>query len=372
MPENAVIPVLLAGGSGTRLWPVSRKDRPKQFAAFRGDRTLFQETCLRVSAPGFAPPIVLANAAHRFQAAEQLREIAINGARIVLEPTGRDTAPAACVAALLGAQTDRDALVLLTPCDHVYGEDATFREAIAAGIPSAKSGAIVVFGARPTGPHTGYGYIEVADGTATPPLRVERFVEKPDRPTAEKFLASGRHFWNAGVFLFKASTMLDAFAKHEPGILAACRAALTERGNRSGFRAALHDALRRGQEDIARLRDHGKGFARSPAYRSRPSGATAARGRRLREIATLDAAGNASRGDVLFIDSTGSMGRSDDRLLVVYGLDRVVAVATPDAVLVTSLDRAEDLKRVVSALEAANRPETSAPEGLRQAGGKAT
>lgn len=371
MPDTTVIPVLLAGGSGTRLWPVSRKDRPKQFAAFRGDRTLFQEACLRVEAPGFAPPVVLANAAHRFQAAEQLLAIGSTGARVVLEPMGRDTAPAACIAALIGAQAGRDALVLLSPCDHVYGEDAKFREAISAGIPSAMSGAIVVFGVRPTGPHTGYGYIEVASGGVKPPLKVERFVEKPDKATAEKYLAGGRHFWNAGVFLFKASTMLDAFAKHEPGILAACRAAIADAETDPDFTrlsAKHYGEAKKISLDYA-IMEKVAPIACVPLDTfwsdcgSWPS---------LREIATLDAAGNASRGDVLFIDATNSMGRSDDKLLVVYGLDRVVAVATPDAVLVTSLDRAEDLKRVVSALEAGERPETSAPEGLQHPGAKVT
>jgi mannose-1-phosphate guanylyltransferase/mannose-6-phosphate isomerase len=371
MPDDTVIPVLLAGGSGTRLWPVSRKDRPKQFAAFRGDRTLFQEACLRVNAPGFAPPVVLANAAHRFQVAEQLQEIGIKSARIVLEPTGRDTAPAACIAALIGAEENRDALVLLSPCDHVLGEDAKFRDAIEAGIPSARSAAVVVFGVRPTRPHTGYGYIEVADGSAKPPLKVKRFVEKPDKATAEKYLAGGKHFWNAGVFLFTASTMLDAFAKHEPGILAVCRAALAEAESDPDFTrlaAQPYAEAKKISLDYA-IMEKVSPIACVPLDTfwsdcgSWPS---------LREIAELDATGNAARGDVLFIDATNSMARSDDRLLVVYGLDRVVAVATPDAVLVASLDRADDLKRVVSALEAAERPETSAPEGLRQPGAKAT
>jgi len=374
MHEKAVLPVLLAGGSGTRLWPLSRRDRPKQFAAFRGEQTLFQEACLRVAGAGFAPPVVLANAAHRFQVAEQLSTLAIAGARIVLEPASRDTAPAACIAALIGAASDPDGLVLLAPCDHVVGDDEKFRAAIHSGVAAATAGAIVVYGVRPTRPHTGYGYIEIAEGASgEAPFPVRRFVEKPDLATAGKYAATGRHFWNAGVFLFKASVMLDVFARFEPGILAACRAALAEAATDADFTRlspARYEAAKKISLDYA-IMEKASSIACVPldTFWSDCGSWTS-----LREIATLDADGNASRGDVIFLDSTNSIARSDDRLLVVYGLDRVVAVATPDAVLVTSLDRAEDLKRVVGALEAADRAETSAPpeEGLRRRNPKAT
>ena len=355
MNETSVIPVLLAGGSGTRLWPASRRDRPKQFVALRSDRTLFQEACLRVAHQGFAPPVVLANAAQRFLAGEQIAELGIPDVRIVLEPVGRDTAPAACVAALIAAAESPDAIALLMPCDHVIGDDERFRAVIREGIGAAQEGAIVVLGVRPTRPHTGYGYIEVDKTGASPLIAVRRFVEKPDAATAASYAASGSHFWNAGLFLFKASTMLEAFARFEPDTLQACKRALMEATRDADF-------IRLG-EPYAGARNISLDYAimeqASPIVcvpLDTPwsdCGSWAS----LREIASPDANGNVAHGDVILLDATNSIARSDDRLLVVYGLDGIVAVVTPDAVLVASLDRAEDMKRVVSALEAAGRAE---------------
>ena len=358
MNETSVTPVLLAGGSGTRLWPVSRRDRPKQFVAFRGDRTLFQDACLRVTGKGFAPPVVLANAAHRFHVAGQVAELVIADARIVLEPAGRDTAPAACVAALLAAADNPDGLVLLTPCDHVYGDDEKFRAAVRAGIAAAAAGAIVVFGIRPTRPHTGYGYIEVGEGTSVGAARpVRRFVEKPTLATAEEYVASGHHLWNAGVFLFRASVMLDAFTAFQPGILEACRAALAGATTDADFTRLSPEHYADAERislDYA-IMEKAAPIACVPLYTFwSDCGSWSS----LREIAALDADGNTARGDVILLDATNSIARSDDRLLVVYGLDKVVAVVTPDAVLVAALDRADDLKQVVGVLEAADRPET--------------
>jgi mannose-1-phosphate guanylyltransferase/mannose-6-phosphate isomerase len=355
MNEASVIPVLLAGGSGTRLWPASRRDRPKQYVALRGDRTLFQEACLRVAATGFAPPVILANAAQRFLAGEQTAELGIAGARIVLEPTGRDTAPAACVAALMAAAENPDAIVLLMPCDHVIGNDEKFRATVQSGIAAAQSGAIVVFGIRPASPHTGYGYIEVGETGTAGPVAVRRFVEKPDAPTAASYLAGGRHFWNAGLFLFKASAMLDAFARFEPGILQACQDALIGAGRDADFirLGEAYGSARKISLDYAIMEKASPIVCVPLDVPWSDCGSWAS----LREIASPDANGNVARGDVLLIDATNSIARSDDRLLVVYGLDGVVAAVTPDAVLVAALDRAEDMKRVVSALEAAGRTE---------------
>jgi mannose-1-phosphate guanylyltransferase/mannose-6-phosphate isomerase len=355
MIEASVIPVLLAGGSGTRLWPASRRDRPKQFVALRGDRTLFQEACLRVADKGFAPPVVLANAAQRFLAGEQIAELGVQGARIVLEPMGRDTAPAACVAALIAAAESPDAIALLMPCDHVIGDDERFRAAIREGIGAAQEGAIVVLGVRPTRPHTGYGYIEVDKTSASPLIAVRRFVEKPDAATAASYAASGSHFWNAGLFLFKASTMLEAFARFEPDTLQACKRALMEATRDADFirLGELYAGARKISLDYAIMEKASPIVCVPLDVPWSDCGSWAS----LREIASPDQNGNVARGDVLMLDTTSSIARSDGRLLVVYGLDGVVAVATPDAVLVAALDRAEDMKRVVSALEAAGRAE---------------
>jgi len=356
MSDTTIVPVLLAGGSGTRLWPASRRERPKQFIALRGDRTLFQEACLRVAGAGFAPPLVLANAAHRFLAAEQIAELGIAGARIVLEPLGRDTAPAACVAALIAAADSTDAMVLLMPCDHVIGDDMRFRAAVRSGLPAARDGAIVVFGILPTRPHTGYGYIEVDRTSGSEPVPVHRFVEKPDAATAAVYATGGRHLWNAGIFLFRASTLLDAFARLEPDTLEACRKALAEAVADSDFvrlSAAGYAGARRISLDYA-IMERTAPIACVPLdIPWSDCGSWAS----LREIVRPDTHGNVSRGDVMLLDTVNSVARSDDRLLVLCGLDRVVAVVTPDAVLVASLDRAEDMKRVVAALEAAGRAE---------------
>jgi mannose-1-phosphate guanylyltransferase/mannose-6-phosphate isomerase len=356
MNEAAVIPVLLAGGSGTRLWPASRRDRPKQYVALRGDKTLFQEACLRVAGAGFAPPAILANAAQRFLAGEQIAELGIAGARIVLEPSGRDTAPAACAAALIAAAESPDAIVLLMPCDHVIGDDERFRSTIRSGIGAAQAGAIVVFGVRPTRAHTGYGYVEVDQAGAQAPVAVRRFVEKPDAATAANYAASGRHFWNAGIFLFKASTMLDAFARFEPDTLQVCKDALIGATRDADFirLGERYSSARKISLDYAIMEKASPIVCVPLDVPWSDCGSWAS----LREIASPDANGNVARGDVLILDATNSIARSDDRLLVLYGIDGVVAAVTPDAVLVASLDRAEDMKRVVSALEAAGRTET--------------
>jgi mannose-1-phosphate guanylyltransferase/mannose-6-phosphate isomerase len=199
-----VLPFILCGGAGTRLWPLSREAFPKQFHKIAGPETLFQQTCRRLVGKPFGKPFILANHRHRFLIEEQLEEIGLDAQSIVLEPTGKNTAPAACIAALIAKETDKEALVLLAPSDHMIADAGAFAEAVAKGMPAAEAGALVIFGVEPDRSHTGYGYIET-DKIGDTDLAVRRFVEKPAQVAAEAFFESGRFYWNSGIFLFRAT-----------------------------------------------------------------------------------------------------------------------------------------------------------------------
>src|SRR6266568_6459241 len=225
--RSMIHPVILSGGSGTRLWPMSRSLYPKQLLALVGERSLLQQTVLRVAGDtGFAPPLIIANEEHRFIIAEQLREIGAAAEALVLEPVGRNTAPAACVAALRLAASEPDALMLVMPSDHVIGDRAAFRAAIGRAAAAARAGRLVSLGIQPERPETGYGYIAAGapiDGVEGA-FAVARFVEKPDDATAERYVASGEYFWNSGIFLFPAALYLAEIERLRPDMLAACKA----------------------------------------------------------------------------------------------------------------------------------------------------
>ena len=232
-----VIPVILSGGSGSRLWPVSRESFPKQYWPLLSDRTLIQETVLRAAGPGFAAPILVCNQEHRFLVAEQVRGAGIEHARIILEPAGRNSAPAIAAAALLVAETDPDAVLWMMAADSAIQDVPALKEALAAAVAAARAGRIVTFGMKPTAPETGYGYIEV--GETLPDLpgvhALTRFVEKPDAATAAKLAASGSYLWNSGMFVFTAGTLLREMAEHAPAVLEAMRQALAARTVDSDF-----------------------------------------------------------------------------------------------------------------------------------------
>ena len=230
-----VLPFIMCGGVGTRLWPLSREAYPKQFHRLTGPETLFQQTCRRLSGLPFGELCILSNYRHRFLVAEQLDEIGMPSGSILLEPEGRNTAPAACVAALIAAETDADALVLLAPSDHVIPDEDAFRRAVETGLDFAVAGALVTFGVTPDCPHTGYGYIETETGEGAA-FTVTRFVEKPSLAAAETYLDSDRFYWNSGIFLFRAASMLDLFQVHAPNILTACEKSLSEAKEDLGFR----------------------------------------------------------------------------------------------------------------------------------------
>ncbi|WP_342641198.1 mannose-1-phosphate guanylyltransferase/mannose-6-phosphate isomerase [Rhodoligotrophos ferricapiens] len=353
MDERSVSPILLAGGSGTRLWPLSRKDHPKQFVTLVGETSLFQQTCVRVQKPPFTAPYILGSADHRFLIAEQALEAGLQQAAVVLEPVGRDTAPAACMAALLVARADPEGLVLLLPCDHLVADDAKFRAAVTAGIPAAEAGQIVVFGVTPNRPETGYGYIELVpsetslDGLPRP---VARFVEKPAREQAQAYIAGGNYLWNAGIFLFRAETMLQHFEALQPEILEACTDALASavvdldfvRLDAAAYgrapKISIDYAIMEKVENIACIPLE-TGWSDCGAWPS------------IYELAVKDADGNAIRGDVVLEDAQNCLVYSDDACVAMLGLSDVVTIATKDAVLVASRERAGDLKPLVERLQ---------------------
>jgi mannose-1-phosphate guanylyltransferase/mannose-6-phosphate isomerase len=347
-------PVVLCGGSGTRLWPLSRALYPKQLLALASERTLFQDTVLRTADDNrFAPPIVVGNEEHRFLLTEQMREIGVQPGALVVEPVGRNTAPAAAVAALLLSRDGADAHMLLMPADHVIGDPQAFRDAVACAFVASRAGHLVSFGIAPTGPHTGYGYIHAGQPLAELPgcHPVARFVEKPDAATAEAWVGSGEYLWNSGIFLFTASRYLAELERREPAIVESCRRALA---------TAKHDLsfLRLGEEaftaspsnsiDYA-VMEHAVGSVVVPV---RMGWSDVGSWSALWEISTKDGTGNATEGTVVAVDVANSLLRSDGPAIAAVGLRDVVLVATKDAVLAVSRSRAEDVREVVEQLRA--------------------
>ena len=355
---HTVYPVILSGGSGTRLWPLSRQAFPKQLLALDSEHSMLQETALRVHADGFAPPTVVCNDEHRFIVAEQLREIGVPARAILLEPVGRNTAPAVAVAALSLARVDPEAILLVLPSDHVVRDVAAFRRAVATAAVAAGRDALVTFGIPAERPETGYGYIRrgrpfpgVADCFA-----VERFVEKPDRATAEGYLAAGGYDWNSGMFVFKAAHFLAELDRLKPGLAANCRAAL------DAGRADL-DFLRLDKDRFAACESISIDYA---VMEKAASAAVVPVAMGWSDVGSWDALwdvgeknndNNVVYGDVLMKDVKNSYIRTDGRMAAVLGLEEVVVVASDDVVLVSSRDHAQDVKKLVDELAANGRTE---------------
>ena len=353
-----LIPVILSGGSGTRLWPLSRKNLPKQFLALTGDRTLFQQTVARTRAvDGVAAPIVVCSEEHRFLVAEQLRALNVAGASILLEPMPRNTAPAIAVAAWQALAKDKDGTLLVLPADHLIGDTAGFAEAVGKALPLAEQNWLVTFGIRPETPETGFGYIKRAEALDGSGFRVERFVEKPNAAKAKEYVEAGNYEWNSGMFLFKASRYLEELQKHAPAMHAACKAA---------FDAA--------KADLDFVRIDKKAFAASPdnsidyaVMENTTRAAVVPVSCAWSDIGSWDALwatserdnqGNRLEGDVIAIDSRNCFVRGTERRLVAaLGLDDIVIVDTPDAVLVAPRARAQDVKQLVDRIKADGRQE---------------
>jgi mannose-1-phosphate guanylyltransferase/mannose-6-phosphate isomerase len=365
-----IIPVVLSGGSGTRLWPLSREHFPKQLLPLTGGgETMLQATVARTAGlPGIGAPVVVCNEAHRFMVAEQLRQAGVEGTRIVLEPIGRNTAPAIALAAqaALGAAAasgdaaDSDPLLLVLPADHVVRDVAAFQAAVRAALPAAAAGRLVTFGVVPEAPETGYGYIRraaVAGGSGGV-YPIDRFVEKPDLATAQGFLASGEYYWNSGMFLFGARRYLRELETQAPDIAAAVTAAF-------GAAKGDLDFLRIDAEAFAACRSDSIDYAVMEKTREAVVVPLAAGWSDVGSWSSLHAAvesdvdGNVLRGDVIAEDTRDSFVFSESRLVATVGLDSHVVVETKDAVLVAPRDRVQDVKALVARIKAAGRSEHS-------------
>ena len=361
MSKHPIVPVILSGGSGTRLWPVSRESFPKQLWPLISERTMIQETALRATGQGFAPPVVVCNQAHRFLIAEQLRAAGIADARIVLEPVGRNSAPAILAAAVLVAETDPDAVLWMMAADAAIADVPALHRALDVAVAAARAGRIVTFGMKPTAPETGYGYIEVGAPLADLPgvHALARFVEKPDAAAAATLVASGRHLWNSGMFVFTARTLIEEMELYAPEVLAAVRGAVTARRTDLDF-IRLDEAAFAASPNISLDYAVAERTARAAVVPTDIGWSDVGSWGALWELGQKDAAGNVAVGDVLLEEAENCYVRSDGMLAAVVGLKDVVVVVTADAVLAMSRDAAQDVKKVVDRLKAVGRKEAVA------------
>ena len=346
-----ITPVILSGGAGTRLWPLSRASRPKQLLSLFAPQTMLKLTAARFADPArFAAPLIVANAAH---ADEIERQLARPDARLILEPTGRNTAPAIALAALAGSP---DALLLVCPSDHRVGDVPAFHRAVATALPVAEQGWLVTFGIHPMHPETGYGYVRRGAEIAPGVFAADAFVEKPDFETAKGYLASGDYSWNGGIFLFRADVYLQALEAHAPAVLASARDAMAhaaESGrihpDRGAFAAAPSISI-----DYA-VMERAERVAVVPAAMDWSDlGSWDALHQLAVETGGVDADGNALAGDALAIDSDNNLIRAEGTLVAAVGVDNLIGIATPDAVLILPRGESQRVKEAVDALKASD------------------
>lgn len=355
-----IIPVILSGGTGSRLWPLSRELYPKQFLPLFNQQTLFQNTVLRVNPLADAmAPMVVCNEEHRFMVAEQLRTLNIKPTAVLLEPVGRNTAPAAAIAALHAQAmlSGDDPILLVLPADHVIVDVQAFQQAVSKAVASAEAGQLITFGVAPESPETGYGYIKagkpLADGSS---YQVEGFEEKPDTETAERYAESGSHYWNSGMFMFRASCFLEELQHHAPDIVAACRQA-------QSIAQADLDFLRLDKDAFAACPSNSIDYAVMEKTSNAvvvplnvgwdDVGAWSA----LWKVGERDAENNVVEGDALMLDTHNSYIRSEHRMIATIGIDNTVVIETADAILVANKDRVQEVKSIVNRLKAEDREE---------------
>ncbi|MEN8771101.1 MAG: mannose-1-phosphate guanylyltransferase/mannose-6-phosphate isomerase [Glaciecola sp.] len=353
-------PIILAGGTGSRLWPKSRVAMPKQFLALTSDNSMLQDTIARLNGSGAQAPMIICNEAHRFLVAEQLRQQDIQHSGILLEPVGRNTAPAIALAALKAQESGSDPILLILAADHLIQNQSAFHTVLARAHQLAEQGKLVTFGIVPQMPHTGYGYIKSGASLSNNGLHVgfdvAAFVEKPDLVTAQDYVSNGDYFWNSGMFMFKASAYLNALAQFAPEILTICQQSLAgqtqdmdfTRINAEVFATCPDDSI-----DYA-VMEHTQDAAMVPLD---AGWSDVGSWSSLWETADKDPQGNATVGDVMLHDTTNSYVNAEGKLVSVIGLDNVVVVETKDAVLVAHKNKVQDIKHVVNQLKAQQRPE---------------
>ena len=352
-----ILPIILSGGSGTRLWPASRSMYPKQLLPLTGKETMLQQTARRLEGMDDTSDecVVVCNETHRFLVAEQLREIG-RSAQIVLEPEGRNTAPAVALAAFLAAEKDADTMLLIMPADHVIADIQAFQAAVARGREAAADGKLVTFGIVPTRPETGFGYVE-ATPQGDSAVAVKSFVEKPDLPTAQKYIDGGEHFWNSGMFLFSAGTYLEALRNFAPKMYEACKKSIEKRTDGDFVRpdadAFLHSPKDSIDYAVMEKTDAAVMVPLDAGWSDVGSWAA------LHDVRDQDDDGNTIDGDVFTYDCKGTFIQAESRLVTAVGLRDVVIVETKDSTLVVSKDKAQDVKALVDQLKEQERSETS-------------
>ena len=351
-----ITPVLLCGGVGSRLWPVSRQGRPKQYLNLIGETSMLQQTLTRIESVAQTSPIVVCNEEHRFLVAEQVRLLGITSPTIILEPEGKNTAPAIALAALAASASDPEVNLLVLPADHYVGKPSALIDAIEKAASASSQGKLVTFGLVPSRPETGYGYIKQGEALATDVSALEQFVEKPDQSTAEAYIASGDYVWNSGMFMFTAGQFLASLAQFQPEMARVCERAMEQaerdmdfiRPDADVFATCPSDSI-----DYAVMEHTSHGAVVSLDCDWSDIGAWSA----LWEAGDQDTAGNVTQGDVVLNKTQNSYVRSQSRLVTTTGVSDLVVVETADAVMVADRHSVQDVKDIVNALKASDRSE---------------